>query len=72
MHGNIILVLESNIKLLPVTEDIDSDVKVSCPDLVLLKECVKVIGWRKRTVVEPDTDDTLRSIIYVTGIATTV
>jgi hypothetical protein len=45
MHGNIILVLESNIELLPVTEDIDSDVKVSRPDLVLLKECVKVIGW---------------------------
>jgi hypothetical protein len=93
MHGNIILVLESNIELLPVCDDIGSDVKVSRLDLVLLKECVKVIGWldkhvkmgsqnsdeakkrvthRKRTVVERDTDDTLRSIKYVTGITTTV
>lgn len=45
MHGNIILVLESNVELLPVVDDIDSDVKVSRPDLVLLKKCVKVIGW---------------------------
>jgi hypothetical protein len=45
MHGNVILVLESKIELLPVSEDIDSDVKVSRPDLVLLKERGKVIGW---------------------------
>jgi hypothetical protein len=45
MHGNIILVLESKIELLPVIDDIDSDVEVGRPDLVLLKECVKVIGW---------------------------
>lgn len=45
MHGNIILVLESKIEFLIVSEDIDSDVKVSRPDLVLLKECGKVIGW---------------------------
>ena len=45
MHGNIILVLESNIELLPVLDDVGSNVKVSRPDLVLLKERVKVIGW---------------------------
>jgi hypothetical protein len=45
MHCNIILVLESNIELIPVLDDIDSNVKVSRPDLVLLKECVKAIGW---------------------------
>jgi hypothetical protein len=45
MHGNIILVLESNVELLPVCEDINSNVKVSRPNLVLLKKCVKVIGW---------------------------
>lgn len=45
MHGNIILVLESNVELLPIIDDIASDVKVSRLDLVLLQECVKVIGW---------------------------
>jgi hypothetical protein len=45
MHGNIILVLESNVELLPIIDDIAPDVKVSRLDLVLLKECVKVIGW---------------------------
>jgi hypothetical protein len=45
MHSNVILVLESNIELLPVIDYIASDVKVSRPDLVLLKECVEVIGW---------------------------
>lgn len=94
MHGNIILVLESNVELLPVVDDIGSDVKVSRPNLVLLEECVKVIGWlykqvkmgirtqtrhkkegvthRKGAVVERDADDTLRTVKYVTGIATTV
>jgi hypothetical protein len=48
MHGDITLVLESNVELLPVVDDIGSDVKVGCPDLVLLKECVKVIGWLYR------------------------
>jgi hypothetical protein len=44
MHGNIILVLKGNIELLPVSDDIASDVKVSRLDLVLLEECGKVIG----------------------------
>jgi len=43
MHSDIILVLESNIELLPVIDDIGSDVKVSRFDLVLFKECGKVI-----------------------------
>ena len=49
MHGHIILVLESNIELLPVCDDIGSDVKVSRLDLVLLKERVEVIGWLYNT-----------------------
>jgi hypothetical protein len=46
MHGDIILVcLESNIELLPISDDIGSDEKVSRPDIVLFEERVKVIGW---------------------------
>ncbi len=45
MHSNVTLVLESNVELLPVTDDVGSDEKVSRLDLVLLQECVEVIGW---------------------------
>lgn len=46
VHRNIILVrLESNVELSPVIDDIASDVKVGRLDLVLSKECVKIIGW---------------------------
>ncbi len=46
MHGNIILVcLESGIELLPISDDIVPDEKVSRLDIVLFKERVKVIGW---------------------------
>jgi hypothetical protein len=60
MHGNIILVLESNVELLPIIDDIASDVKVSRLDLVLLKECVEVIGWLYKHVkmVSQNSDET--------------
>jgi hypothetical protein len=46
MNGNIILVcLEGDIELLPIHEDVRSDVKMSCRDFILMKECVEVIGW---------------------------
>jgi hypothetical protein len=40
VHGNIILVLEGSVELVPVIDNINSDVKVSRPDLVLFKERV--------------------------------
>jgi hypothetical protein len=60
MHGNIILVLESNVELLPIIDDIASDVKVSRLDLVLLKECGKGIGWLYKHVkmVSQNSDET--------------
>jgi hypothetical protein len=46
MYGNIALVcLEGSIELPPIPNDIHSNVKVSCLDLILPKECVEVIGW---------------------------
>jgi hypothetical protein len=46
MHSDIILVyLEGSVELVPVREDISSDVKVSCLDVILVEECVEVIRW---------------------------
>jgi hypothetical protein len=46
MDGNIILVcLEGSVELIPIRNNIDSDVKVSRLDFILFKERVEVIGW---------------------------
>jgi hypothetical protein len=46
VHGNIVLVrLEGNVELPPVTDDIDTDEKVGRLELVLSKERVEIIGW---------------------------
>ena len=46
MHGKIILVyLEGLEELVRILNDIHSDVKVSCPDAIVVKEVVQVIGW---------------------------
>jgi hypothetical protein len=64
MHGNIILVMESNIELLPVIDDIDSNVKVCRPDLVLLKERGEAIGWLNKhvTVVSRNSDEAQKGL----------
>ena len=46
MHGEIILVcLEGHEELVRIRDDIHSDVKMSCPDAILVKKFVQVIGW---------------------------
>lgn len=46
MHGNIILVYgEGSIEVVPICDDVRSDVKVSCLLIILLEECVEVTGW---------------------------
>lgn len=95
VHGNIILVcLEGHIEFIRIRDDVDSDVKVSCPDVILVKEFVEAIGWlykhvktgirtplksqkermthRKRSVIEPDTNDTRGRVIYDTRDLTAV
>jgi hypothetical protein len=47
MYRDIILVLEGDVEFLPVLDDIDTDVEVGCSDLVLLKECIQLIGRLK-------------------------
>jgi hypothetical protein len=72
MYRDIILVLEGDVEFLPVLDDIDTDVEVGCSDLVLLKECIQLIGRRKRAIVEADTHDPSGCIPYLTGDATTI
>jgi hypothetical protein len=46
MHGNIILVyLKGRIEFIRIRDDIRSDVKVSCPDVIRVKKLVEAIGW---------------------------
>jgi hypothetical protein len=46
MDGDIILIgLEGGIEFLPVLDDIYTDEKVRCLDLILLKKGVESIGW---------------------------
>lgn len=50
MTRNIILVVEGNVEFIPVLDDIDTDIKVGCSNLILLKECIQLIGRLKWTV----------------------
>ena len=46
MHSNIVVVyLEGRIEFIRIRDDIRSDVKVSCPDVILVKELVEAIRW---------------------------
>jgi hypothetical protein len=72
VYRDIILVLEGDVEFLPVLDDIDTDVEVGCSDLVLLKECIQLIGGRKRAIVEAETHDPRGRIPYLTGNATAI
>lgn len=50
MHCDIILVVEGYVEFIPVLYDIDTDVKMGCSNLVLLKERRQLIGRLKWTV----------------------
>lgn len=56
MHGNSIIVLESNVELLPIIEDVDSDVKVSRRDVILFEERIEVIGWLYKHMLKAESE----------------